>query len=59
MLRIELDPQGAPHWLSELRKNPRLWLRWWRLRVRESRAFLKAHGPIVKVEDMPRRPRRK
>ena len=38
----------------------RAWLRWlvFELRQRrEARAFLKKHGPMVKVEQMPRQPR--
>ncbi len=57
-MKIELDKPGEPHWLSK----PGLWLRALAFELRqrrEARAFLKKHGPVVKVEDMPRRPRRK
>ena len=49
---IRLDPEGAPHWFKG-----RDWIRWWlrqRRQERESRAFWREHGPVVKQENMPR-----
>ncbi len=50
MLVIELDPPGAPHWLKD---KGRAWLRWFLRQPRnrrESAAFYRKHGPVVKTE---------
>ena len=51
---IRLDPEGHTGWLDK----GRAWMRWWlrmRRQERESRAWWRKHGKVVKSDPLPPR----
>ena len=67
-MKIELDPEGQPHWLiywqrikRRLRRARRRFNDWQRLQrdLRESAAFMRRHGGVKSVEENTEENRRK